>query len=254
MTLAQGSRFSPYGIAARSAGGARRPRVFIALEAVSLCTFALLMIALVGRVMSRATNAREVAACALAAGAGWLAADCASGLVHWFADTFFEEDTPWIGPLLIQPFREHHRDPQAMTRHGFLELFGNSALALIPLLGAAFVAPLAPPLQAAAAVFALGLFATNLFHKWAHDSAPPALVRWLQSRWLILPPAHHFRHHTPGYDAAYCVTTGWTNAIADASGVFTVLRRVLVGLRVPAVRGMAGTGSPAFSGDGRREG
>jgi plasmanylethanolamine desaturase len=57
---------------------------------------------------------------ALAVAAGYLAADLASGLVHWFCDRFFEQDTPLIGRVLIHPFREHHREPRAMVRHGFL--------------------------------------------------------------------------------------------------------------------------------------
>src|SRR5258707_1191647 len=63
---------------------------------------------------------------------GCIATDFAAGLAHWFCDTFFEEDTPVIGPYLIGPFREHHRDPLAMTAHGFLEVNGNSCLILIP--------------------------------------------------------------------------------------------------------------------------
>ena len=153
----------------------RRPKLFTAIEAAAVvCVrrhddFAALPSGGIAR------KPRDAAGCLLAAAAGWLAADFASGLVHWFADTFFEEDTPCIGPLLIQPFREHHRDPQAMTRHGFLELTGNSCLVLLPVVGAALALPLSPFLQAAVAAFAFGLFATNLFHKWAHDPAPPYL-------------------------------------------------------------------------------
>jgi len=42
---------------------------------------------------------------------GAVAADLASGVVHWACDTFFAEDTPVIGRALIFPFREDHRDP-----------------------------------------------------------------------------------------------------------------------------------------------
>jgi len=91
-------------------------------------------------------------------------------------------------------------------------------------------------------VFALGLFATNLFHKWAHDSAAPVFARWLQDRWLILPPAHHLRHHSANHSAAYCVTTGWTNTIAEACGAFPALRGLLLWLRVPAARQTSGAG------------
>ena len=213
-----------------------RPKHAVAIEAGALCLFLCLICACLYRLAASLQDRWDVAWCAVAAGIGWLAADLASGVVHWFADTFFEEDTPWIGPLLIQPFREHHRDPQAMTHHGFLELTGNSCLMLLPVAGAALALPLSPASQAAVIAFALGLFATNLFHKWAHDAAPPALVRWLQARWLILPPAHHLRHHSAHHDAAYCVTTGWANVVAEACGAFVALHRVLVWLRVPVAR------------------
>ena len=219
-----------------------RPKLFLAIEAAAVSAFMTMMIALLCRLAASLQDHVDAAWCLFAAAAGWLAADFASGLVHWFADTFFEEDTRCIGPLLIQPFREHHRDPLAMTRHGFLELTGNSCLVLLPVVGAALALPLSLFFQAAVATFALGLFATNLFHKWAHDSVAPGCVRWLQSRWLILPPAHHRRHHSANHGAAYCVTTGWTNSIAEASGAFAALRRVLTWLRVPATRHASGAG------------
>lgn len=208
----------------------------MAMEAGAVCLFLALAAASLYRLAVSLQDRWDLAWCLLAIPAGWLAADFASGIVHWFADTFFEEDTPWIGPLLIQPFREHHRDPQAMTRHGFLELTGNSCLVLLPVVGAALAMPLSSFFQAAATTFAFGLFATNLFHKWAHDSAAPGFAQWLQRRWLILPPAHHRRHHSAGHGAAYCVTTGWTNSLAESCGAFAALRRLLTWLRVPAAR------------------
>jgi ubiquitin-conjugating enzyme E2 variant len=206
------------------------------MEAGAVSLFVTLMAGLLYRLAASLQDRWDAAWSLLAIPAGWLAADLASGLVHWFADSFFEEDTPLIGPLLIQPFREHHRDPLAMTRHGFLELTGNSCLLLLPVAGAALALPLSPFSQSAVAAFALGLFATNLFHKWAHDSAAPGYAQWLQKRWLILPPAHHVRHHSANHGHAYCVTTGWANSIAEACGAFGVLGRLLVRLRVPATR------------------
>jgi len=214
----------------------RRPKLFVAIEAGAVAAFIAMMIALLYRLAASMENHWDTAWCLPAAAAGWLAADFASGLVHWFADSFFEESTPWIGPLLIRPFREHHRDPEAMTRHGFLELTGNSCLVLLPVVGSTLAVPLSLFLQAAGATFTLGLFATNLSHKWAHDAAPPCFVQWLQRRWLILPPAHHRRHHCASHGAAYCVTTGWTNFFAEACGAFIALRRVLTWLRVPVTR------------------
>jgi plasmanylethanolamine desaturase len=156
---------------------------------------------------------------------GYLAADLASGLVHWFCDSFFDEETPIIGHALIRPFREHHSAPVAMTRHGFLEVNGNNCLVLLFLLvpmavlgGPATAGGEVPWLsfQVTGLAFALVTFATNQFHKWAHLPEPrPPTVRWLQATGLVLTPAHHARHHLPPHDAAFCVTAGWMNPLFD---------------------------------------
>jgi len=147
---------------------------------------------------------------------GYLAADLTSGLVHWFCDSFFEEDSPLIGELLIHPFREHHRDPLGMTRHTFAELNGNSCLAMLPTMAlTVLLTPRAAPWLAACLMFFhLSLFATNVFHRWAHSTAVSAPVRWLQNHCLILPPAEHGIHHRRGR-SAYCITSGWMNRPLD---------------------------------------
>jgi hypothetical protein len=60
--------------------------------------------------------------------AGYVIADFFSGLVHWLADRYFDPKTPVLGPALIAPFREHHADALAMTRHDFFEISGNNSL------------------------------------------------------------------------------------------------------------------------------
>jgi hypothetical protein len=170
---------------------------------------------------------------ALAALAGYLAADLASGLVHWFCDRFFEEHTPVIGRVLIHPFREHHRDPLAMARHGCLELTGNSCLGLAPVLTLAWQWSTGAWADALVLSFAAGVIVTNLLHKWAHALDAPASVRWLQRRRLVLAPAAHAVHHRPGYGGAYCVTTGWMNALTDRLGLFDGLGHVVAALGAP---------------------
>ena len=175
---------------------------------------------------------------AVGAIAGYLAGDFMSGIVHWFCDTFFEEDTPLIGRVLILPFREHHRDPLAMTRHGFAEIAGNSCLALAPLLALVALLP-APPAgsvwiggYAGLLVFTVVAVVTNQLHKWAHAAAVPALVPRLQSAGLILRPDRHAAHHRTQAEA-YCVATGWLNAPLDRAGFFPRLEKGLVALGLP---------------------
>jgi len=211
----------------------------VTLEALSVVTVIILQ-AVLGVLLLRASPAVEVLGWPLlAALLGYLLADVATGFVHWFCDTFYEEDTPFVGAWLIAPFREHHRDPLAMTRHGFLELAGNSCFVLAPILLVA--ASFGPLLNAewSSAFYAFTLSftwfaaATNLFHRWAHEPAPPQIIAFLQKCGVILPAAHHAQHHVPPHCFAYCVTSGWANAFLDRIGFFVTAGRALSALGIP---------------------
>jgi hypothetical protein len=167
--------------------------------------------------------------------AGYLLADLLTGVVHWFCDTFFEETTAIIGPGLIAPFREHHRDPLLMTRHGFLELTGSSFRCFAPLLALYVWLGDWRPATANGFVLALaaGAVGTNLLHRWAHDPAPPAVARLLQRVGLVLTPHRHARHHAPPYAAAYCVTSGWLNPICERLKVWTRAQAAFTALGFP---------------------
>ena len=65
---------------------------------------------------------------------GYALADLMTGTVHWFCDSFFSENTPLIGPLIIASFREHHTHPQLFTQDKFIEQDTTSFfLLLVPL-------------------------------------------------------------------------------------------------------------------------
>ncbi len=148
---------------------------------------------------------------------GYLAADLVSGVVHWAADTWGSPDLPVIGPAVLGPFREHHRDPLAITRHDFVETNGNNCLISLPALGLAIW--LVPERGEAGSLFlssflgalVVWVLLTNQFHKWAHLPAPSPLIAALQRWHLILPPAHHQLHHSRPFTSHYCITTGWLN-------------------------------------------
>src|SRR5207237_1588691 len=112
-------------------------------------------------------------------------------------------DWPVAGRALIRPFREHHVDPKAITRHDFIETNGNNcAISILPALGASLL-PQGPELVGNffAATFIFGLlffvFLTNQLHKWSHTDEPPRWVAGLQRRNLVLPRDHHAIHHSP---------------------------------------------------------
>jgi ubiquitin-conjugating enzyme E2 variant len=175
-------------------------------------------------------------AAAAGAFAGGLLADLATGVVHWLCDRFGSEATPLVGRYLIASFREHHRDPEAITRHGLLERSGANALAGVAALALALAVldalppgPTAAFAVGAALAFSLLAALTNEIHLQAHRARRSPLVAWLQRLHLVLPPAAHARHHHGGYDRAYCIATGWSNPLLDRLRLFERLERRLRG-------------------------
>ncbi|MFN0061957.1 MAG: fatty acid desaturase family protein [Myxococcaceae bacterium] len=147
---------------------------------------------------------------------GYFSADFASGVIHWAADTWGSMHMPILGRAFLRPFREHHLDPKAITRHDFIETNGNNCIASLPVLGVLATLIFETPASRFFAYWLFSLvawlFVTNQLHKWAHTDVPPGWVAWLQRCRIILPPTHHNVHHTPPYHRNYCITSGWMNA------------------------------------------
>ncbi|WPB79472.1 fatty acid desaturase family protein [Archangium violaceum] len=162
---------------------------------------------------------------------GYLAADFVSGFVHWMGDTWGSTDMPVLGKAFIRPFREHHVDEKAITRHDFVETNGNNCLVSLPVAILAVLLPHASSGQVFVSAF-LGamifwVMATNQFHKWSHMDHPPALIGFLQRVHLILPPDHHRIHHTAPFNKYYCITVGWMNKPLMMIAFFPTLERLI---------------------------
>ena len=203
----------------------RPTRLWRLVSAVSTAA-AVVALSAVGTELARAvaTSERGLVALGVAFGAGLaglLVADLVSGLVHFAADHVVSADAPLVGPNLVAPFRDHHRDPRAMVAHDLVETNGDTCLAAAVPLGlylAAAPTPdsgtLALALTAFTFAFSSAVALTNQIHQWAHAARVPRLVAFLQRRKIILDPAVHAAHHA-AHDAAYCITTGWCNSALD---------------------------------------
>ena len=152
------------------------------------------------------------------------------------------ERTPLLGPNFVRPFREHHDDPTGITRHDFIELNGNTCIAVAPVLAVLLVGldPAAGTVDrttgtifgiAFTAFFATWTVMTNQFHKWSHQANPPPVARLLQRCHIVLACEHHAGHHNPPFDTRYCITSGIMNGWIDRSGLLLAAESWIVSRR-----------------------
>lgn len=164
---------------------------------------------------------------------GYILADFITGAVHWFCDSFFNEKTPVIGRLIINPFREHHLYPLLITEDKFIEQDTTSFFIFMPFLyHAVFIgnnyldSPNLIHIHFLLFGVCIGTFCTNLFHKWAHQKNENIIISKLQKLGLILSYDNHMKHHN-NYSRSYCVTSGILNPILDYLNFFPRLERVI---------------------------
>lgn len=172
---------------------------------------------------------------ALGAVLGYFAADFISGLVHWFCDTWGSPEWPVVGPMFIRTFREHHVDPDSITRHDFIETNGASCMAVLPavLAGALFRPDPNSTTQVliagALATFCILIPFTTQTHKWAHMPIEQVslLGRVLIESGILLNATEHSRHHQAPYLVAYCITSGRCNKLLDRIGFWRIAERLI---------------------------
>lgn len=152
---------------------------------------------------------------------GWVLTDFLCGMIHWAGDTWGRTKLPIVGRALVRNFREHHVDPQAITRHGLVQLLGEQAIVAIPVVGLLrLYDPAHDDDVGATALLSLytmlvASVAANLFHRWAHMRHPPLAARVLQRVGILISFKHHGRHHCAPHLQRYCIAIGWLNPLLD---------------------------------------
>ena len=189
-------------------------------EISAICLFGVCAAGLAWKLAGTLDSAASWGALVVAVVLAPFAADFVSGFVHWMADRYGAETTPLLGNNFIRPFREHHANPDEISRHDFVETNGSNCIVAAPCMTIAFFAlPASTDLflstffLGSALAFGLTIFGTNQFHKWAHMNNVPRLARALQRAGVILGPEHHADHHVAPFGKNYCITGGWWNPV-----------------------------------------
>lgn len=170
--------------------------------------------------------------CAVGFVIGFTIADMSSGILHWGADNYFNNDTPVIGKSVVGPFRYHHVDPMSIHNHGWFET-NDSTMGVTSVLCIMFVVPLGtlhiifPIITMTGLIFG-GL--SNQWHKWAHTRYPPFPAKLLQKTGLILSFEKHSKHHIAPHSVANTISSGFLNPLLDRIGFWRSIENLIENL------------------------
>lgn len=156
-------------------------------------------------------------------------ADFVAGLVHWAEDSYFNEDTPIIGPKIIVPNIVHHHLPRYFTRLSWWE--SSWPLVLAGGLLLSFSWPLGLVTWQLGLFIAVGINA-NEIHKMAHRTRAENgwFISKLQDWHILQTPRHHGWHHADPKNTYYCPVTNYVNPVLECTEFWPRLE-ALVALR-----------------------
>jgi len=137
----------------------------------------------------------------------WLAADIATGAVHWWEDRYGDPSWPIVGLLVVQPNILHHTDQRSFLQGNY---WHRNSTTIIP---AAVVAIIAAAVGhnwlALVAAFSTQ---ANEIHGWAHQRCSRP-IRGLQLLGVLCSCDGHANHHRSPFSTDFCVMTDWTNPV-----------------------------------------
>jgi ubiquitin-conjugating enzyme E2 variant len=143
-----------------------------------------------------------------------LLTDFASGVFHWWEDSYGDPYWPVVGTHMTRPNILHHYAPRALLdKSWFISSRGLLAISAVIALLAWLAGVLAWPL-----LLSLGLIVNmNQIHKWSHRSPRhnPLLVRLLQRSGVLQSPSQHRLHHNQERNTNYCILTSFVNPVLE---------------------------------------
>lgn len=151
----------------------------------------------------------------------WLIADLIGGFVHWWLDRVARPRWQWVEDLVWAPNREHHTDPLAFTKNGFLTR--NSTT-----FAAASAAALLWFIAFGPSVVLLVSYIGGLVQSEVHLRTHVKTTGWvkvMQQIGVIQSVPAHARHHKPPQNRNYCVLTDWCNPVLEHLDVWNRLER-----------------------------
>ncbi|MEO7403762.1 MAG: fatty acid desaturase CarF family protein [Burkholderiales bacterium] len=156
-------------------------------------------------------------------------ADVVSGLFHWAEDTYGEPDTPFIGPLFIQPNLLHHEKPREFCKKTYWQSSWDLWIGGAILVAAAWGLDC---LTWQVLLFWIVSANANQFHRWSHQNrAEVGTIVWaLQRSKLLLTQRSHGNHHTGAKNTSYCTITNFLNPLLDAAGFWRFLEIAIEGV------------------------
>ena len=158
-----------------------------------------------------------------------LGADLFTGFIHWLEDTFWTEETPFIGKWLIQPNELHHRKPSAFLAKNWWQSCYDAVLVGVMIL---LIADLLHRLNWELWLFVLVSINATQVHKFSHRAQTklPPIIRFMQKIRIIQNSRHHVKHHIGDNNSHYCLITPVLNPILDRTHFWKFMEFMLVPL------------------------
>jgi ubiquitin-conjugating enzyme E2 variant len=151
-------------------------------------------------------------------GAGWLAGDVVSGLMHHWSENYAKPDSgPAIARKIAKQAHRHHYHPAGLGDYTLSAwAFPHSMISWAPLV-AGNLLNLPSPVMAAALTTVAATSSYGLIHMWSHkrDAEVPSYIRGMRKVGLAMTRKDHAEHHGKPWNTDYCMVTPHMNRLFD---------------------------------------